>query len=98
MSSNTLARLQVASLIFSMVNAVLFGAGLITVLTTPTLAQHAFFWISAVVLASSVLAGPLAWIIAPSMMQRYLKAKTPPLAARLARQIEGGAEAKVRTT
>jgi hypothetical protein len=89
MSSNTVARLQVASLIFSMVNAVLFGAGLMIVLSIPTLAQHAFFWISAVVLASFVLAAPLAWLIAPSMMQRYLKAKTPPLAARLARQAEG---------
>lgn len=45
MSSNTRARLRVATLIFSMVNAVLFGAGLIVVLSAPALSQQAFFWI-----------------------------------------------------
>lgn len=91
MSSNNLARLQVATLIFSMVNAVLFGVGTITVLSVPTLAQHAFFWIPVVVATSFVVAPPVAWFIAPSMMQRFLKAKFPPLTARLARQLDGGA-------
>jgi hypothetical protein len=95
MSRNTRARLRVATLIFSMVNAVLFGAGLIVVLSTPALSQQAFFWISAVVLGSFALAAPLAWLLAPSMMQRFLKAKNPPLAARVARQIEDNQEAKV---
>lgn len=78
-----------------MVNAVPFGVGVIIVLSTPTL--DAFFWIPAVVIASFVLAPPLAWFIAPSMMQRFLKAKAPPLTARLARRIEGNAEAELRS-
>lgn len=86
MSSDNLARIRVAALILSMVNAVLFGVGLITVLSAPMLSQHAFFWIPVVVIASFVFSAPLAWIIAPSMMQRFLKAKFPPLAARLTQQ------------
>jgi hypothetical protein len=82
------ARIKVAALIFSMVNAVLFGAGLVTVLTMPSLAADAFFWIPFVVIASFALAPPIAWFIAPSMMQRFLKANNPPLAARLSREIE----------
>ena len=89
MSSDNLARFRVAVLIFSMVNAALFGVGIITVLSIPALAQHAFFWVPAIVAASFVFAPPIAWLIAPSMMQRFLKAKTPPLTARWARQMEG---------
>jgi len=88
MSSDKQARMKVAALIFSMVNAVLFGAGLITVLTIPSLAQNAFFWIPLVVLGSFVFAPPIAWFVAPSMMQRFLQAKNPPLAAKLSREIE----------
>ena len=75
MSSDNRARLRVAALIFLMVNAVVFGAGLITVLSTSALSQHAFFWIPVVVLSSFVLSPPLAWIIAPWMMQRFLQAR-----------------------
>ena len=89
MSSDNLARLRVAILIFSMVNAALFGAGITTVLSFPALAQQAFFWVPAVVAVSFALSPPIAWLIAPSMMQRFLKAETPPLTARWARQIEG---------
>ena len=35
MTSDNRARLRVAALIFTMVNAVVFGVGLVTVLTTP---------------------------------------------------------------
>jgi len=40
------------------------------------------------VIASFAFAPPIAWFIAPSMMQRFLKANDPPLAARLSREIE----------
>ena len=89
MSSDNLARLRVATLIFAMVNAALFGAGTVTVLSVPALAQQAFLWVPAVVAMSFALSPPIAWLIAPSMMQRFLKAENPPLAARWARQIEG---------
>ncbi len=75
MTSNNQARLQVAALIFAMVNAVVFGVGLIAVLTTPALAQHGFFWIPAIVVSSFVVSTPLSWYIAPMMMQRFIQAR-----------------------
>jgi uncharacterized protein (DUF983 family) len=75
MSNDNHARLRVAALIFTMVNAVVFGVGLITVLVTPSLSQHAFFWIPAVVVSSFAISPPLAWFIAPMMMQRFIQAR-----------------------
>jgi hypothetical protein len=75
MTSDNHARLRVAALIFTMVNAVIFGVGLVAVLTTPTMAQHAFFWIPAVVVSSFAISPPLAWFIAPMMMQRFIQAR-----------------------
>jgi hypothetical protein len=75
MTSDNRARLRVTVLIFAMVNAVVFGVGLVTVLATPTLSQHAFFWIPAVVLSSFAFSPPLAWIIAPMLMQRFIQAR-----------------------
>jgi uncharacterized membrane protein len=75
MNSDNQARLRVTALIYLMVNAVVFGVGLISVLMTPSLAQHAFFWIPAIILASFVLSAPLAWFIAPSMMMRFILAR-----------------------
>ncbi|MFO1111990.1 MAG: hypothetical protein U1E61_22690 [Bradyrhizobium sp.] len=75
MNSDNQARLRVAALIFMMVNAVVFGVGLVSVLLTPALAQHAFFWIPVVVVTSFVLAAPVAWFIAPHMMMRFVLAR-----------------------
>lgn len=69
------ARLRVAALIFTMVSAVVFGVGLVSVLLTPALSQHAFFWIPSVIVSSLVLSAPLAWFIAPRMMLRFLHAR-----------------------
>jgi len=74
MSQNTVARARVAALIFSMVNAVIFGAGLVIVLTVPALATQASFWIPAVVAASFLIAPALAWMLAPTMMLRFMHA------------------------
>jgi hypothetical protein len=75
MNSNNQARLRVTALIYMMVNAVVFGVGLISVLMTPALAQHAFFWIPAVIVTSFILSAPLAWFIAPFMMMRFILAR-----------------------
>lgn len=88
MSRDTSMRMRVAALIFSMVNAVLFGLGLILVLSVRSLSDNAFFWIPLVIVASFALAPPIAWLLAPTMMQRFLKARNPPIAARLSRDIE----------
>jgi hypothetical protein len=55
MTSDNRARLRVAMLIFVMVNAVVFGVGLVIVLTMPALSQHAFLWIPIVVVSSFVV-------------------------------------------
>ena len=75
MTTDNQARLRVAALIYLMVNAVVFGVGMIAILMTPTLAQHAFFWIPAMIAAGVVLSAPLAWFIAPSMMMRFAMAR-----------------------
>ena len=75
MSHNTVARARVAALVFSMVNAVVFGAGLVAVLSIPALSAHAFFWIPVVVLTSFLFAAPLSWLIAPMMMLRFVRAR-----------------------
>jgi hypothetical protein len=74
MTNNSIARMRVAALVFSMCNAVVFGIGIVTVLAVPALSAHAFFWIPAVVLTSFVVAAPLSWLIAPMMMLRFLHA------------------------
>jgi uncharacterized membrane protein YciS (DUF1049 family) len=74
MTNNNRARVRVAALIFAMVNAVIFGAGLVTVLTVPAMAAQASFWIPAVIAISFLLSPPIAWFLAPMMMQRFLRA------------------------
>jgi len=76
MDNNSRARLRVAALIYCMVNAVVFGVGLIAVVSVPALMFHAFFWIPAVVAGSFVASAPLAWFIAPWMMMRFMKANS----------------------
>ncbi len=71
MSQETKTRAGIAALIYSMTNAVLFGAGLITVLTVPALSAHAGLAIAIVVVASFALAGPIAWVMAPRLRARY---------------------------
>lgn len=71
MHRETKTRAAIAALIYSMTNAVLFGAGLIIVLTVPALSAAAAVWIPAVVAASFILAAPIAWVIAPRLRARY---------------------------
>ena len=69
--SGTRNRRRIAVLIYSMTNAVIFGAGIITVMNVAALRANAFFWIPVVVAASLILAAPLAWLIAPRLQARY---------------------------
>ena len=71
MQRETKTRAGIAALIYSMTNAVLFGAGLIFVLSVPAFWDHGAVAISAVVLLSLVLAAPAAWMIAPRLRARY---------------------------
>jgi hypothetical protein len=76
MNKDSRARLRVATLIYCIVNAVIFGVGVISVLSIPGMAPYAIFSIPAVVVASFVISAPLAWFIAPWMMMRFLKANS----------------------
>jgi len=72
MTMETKTRAQIALLIYMMTQGVLFGAGIVLVLTWPILSADTGFWIVAVVVvASVVLAAPIAWWIAPRMRARY---------------------------
>ena len=71
MTRETATRAQIALLIYLMTNGVLFGAGIILVMTWSALSVDAGFWISVVVGASFILAAPIAWGIAPRMRARY---------------------------
>ena len=64
-------RFRIAMLIYSMTNAVIFGAGIVTVLNVSALRANAHIWIPVVVVASLILAAPLAWVIAPRLQARY---------------------------
>ena len=66
-----LTRVAIAVLIYSMVDAVLFGIGLIAVLTVPALSARADTLVPAVVVTSLILAIPVSWIIAPRLRARY---------------------------
>ena len=64
-------RAGIAVLIYSMASSVLFGAGLIVVLSLPALSADIGFWISVIVGASFILAAPIAWLMAPRLRARY---------------------------
>ncbi len=66
-------RFRIAAIIYMMVNAVVFGVGIVTVLLAPSLADHAFQLIPALVIASFVVSAPLAWFIAPRLRARYMR-------------------------
>lgn len=71
MTRESATRAQIALLIYMMTQGVLFGAGLILVLTSPALSIDAGFWIIVVVSTSVILAAPIAWWMAPFMRARY---------------------------
>ncbi len=64
-------RFQIAVLVLLMVNAIVLGVGIVTVLAIPGLAVHAGRLIPAVIVASFVVSAPLSWFIAPRLTARY---------------------------
>jgi hypothetical protein len=70
MQEGITTRDRIAILIYSMVNAVLFGIGLLIVLNVPLFAAHLWIGIPVVVLTGLILGGPIAWLIAPRLRAR----------------------------
>lgn len=64
------SRLTIAVLIYSMIQGVPFGVGVVLVLATP-LQQQAMILLPAVVIGSAILALPFSWGIAPRLRARY---------------------------
>lgn len=63
-------RLMVAALVYPMVQAVMFGAGLMIALwLRPEVTAQ--LTIPVVVLSTAVASAPVSWLIAPRMMARY---------------------------
>jgi Cu/Ag efflux pump CusA len=69
-------RLQIAAMVFMMVNAVAFGVGIVPMLLIPSLSNNAFEAIPTVVIASFFVSAPLSWFIAPRLRARYWR--SPP--------------------
>ncbi|MGJ4962106.1 hypothetical protein ACQR2C_08020 [Bradyrhizobium sp. HKCCYLRH3061] len=63
-------RTQISAMIFMMVQAVLFGAGVLTILLTP-LSDHAMIAMPVMIASSVALAAILFWQIAPRLRARY---------------------------
>ena len=66
---------RIALLISTMVNAVLFGAGAIAVLSIPALSQRAPYLLPAVIAASFLLTPFVAQAIAPRMRSQRWQAR-----------------------
>lgn len=71
LDSDTRTRVQIAALLFTMSNAVVFGAGLIGLLMLGLSAQATGLGIALITVCSIVIAGPIAWMIAPRLRTRY---------------------------
>ena len=64
-------RLQLAIMVGLMINAILFGIGIVTVLSIPVLADNAKYAIPTLVVACFVTTPFVAWIMAPRLRLRY---------------------------
>ncbi|MCW2247399.1 hypothetical protein M2352_003033 [Azospirillum fermentarium] len=64
-------RFRLALLIYGMVNAVVFGIGVVLVLGVPSLSQWALQLMPVVVALSFILAAPIAWFLAPRLRLRF---------------------------
>jgi hypothetical protein len=71
-------RLQIAILVYVMVQAVMFGVGVVLVLATPlsAFAMNLMPWVIGV---SAVASAPVAWFIAPRLRARFQREHPQPL-------------------
>ncbi len=67
-------RFQIAAMIYMMVQAVAFGAGLVLILATP-LQANAMVALPVMIAISFLVAAPLAWFIAPRLQARFWRAQ-----------------------
>lgn len=63
-------RFSIAILVFMLASAVLFGIGITAIMSIPYLAANAIALMPVMVVASFLLAVPIAWFIAPLLRSR----------------------------
>ena len=67
-------RLAIASMVFMMVQAVLFGVGMVAILTT-SLNQSAMTLIPWMIALTFVASVPLSWFVAPRLQLRFWRSR-----------------------
>lgn len=72
---------QIALLIYMMVQAVLFGSGVVAMVMIPSWTTHQHITLPVIVVVTFLIAAPLAWFISPRLLARYERRR----AARAAR-------------
>lgn len=65
-----LVRLQISAMVFMMVQAVLFGAGMVAILLSP-LRDQAMLYIPLMIVATVIVAAVISWEIAPRFRMTY---------------------------
>jgi len=70
---DTSTRSRIGLVIYGMTNAVLFGIGITLVLSIEALARYAGILIPLVVVASLIVAWPIAWLVAPRLREPLWK-------------------------
>ncbi len=67
-------RIQIAAMVYLMVQAIMFGAGMVLVLATPlnAMAMQLIPWVVGV---KALLSLPISWLIAPRLRARYWREK-----------------------
>lgn len=68
-------RLFIAAMIYPMINALIFGAGAVLVLSVPMLSQQASVALPIVIATAFVSAAPIAWYVAPRLRYRFWRRK-----------------------
>lgn len=69
-------RLWIALILFPMVGAVMFGVGVIALLSVPSFAAQADTAIWLVVAASLIVSAPISWLMAPRLRLRYWRRRS----------------------
>ena len=77
MKQRTKTRVGISAVVYGMVNAVLFGVGLILVLSVPMLTTNLWLSIAGVVLLSLILAVPISWLVAPYLRASNWSSRPP---------------------
>ena len=63
-------RLQISAMVFMMAQAILFGAGMLSILLSP-LRDQASFYIPLMIATTMIVAGVISWEIAPRLRLKY---------------------------